>query len=127
MLNDDKFLHDILSNGIEQPSSNFTNKVMKELAKAQIKKEQQVEIPTVIIWMAVLFPLIALTVSLESVYKQISTILQVVGLEKVLTQETIIFVSLGILVFSLIDIALIKWFVKREHRENSKGGVFLSI
>lgn len=127
MINDDKFLRDILSSGIEQPSSNFTSKVMKELAKAQIKQKQQVEIPTAIIWMAVLFPLIALTVSLESVYKQVSTILQVVGLDKVLTQETIIFVSLGILVFSLIDIVLIKWFVKHEHRENSKGGAFFSI
>ncbi|WP_320054343.1 hypothetical protein [uncultured Acetobacteroides sp.] len=127
MLNDDKFLRDILSSGIEQPSSNFTSKVMKELAKAQIKQKQQVEIPTAIIWMAVLFPLIALTVSLESVYKQVSAILQVVGLDKVLTQETIIFVSLGILAFSFIDIVLIKWFVKHEHHENSRGGAFFSI
>jgi hypothetical protein len=127
MMNDDKFLRDILANGIEQPSSNFTSKVMKELAKAQIKKEQQVEIPTVIVWMAVLFPLLALTVSLEPVYRQISLILQVVGLDKVLTQETIIFVSLGILIFSLIDIMLIKKFVKHEHLQNTKGGAFLSV
>jgi len=127
MINDDKFLHDILSDGIEQPSSNFTGKVMKELAKAQVKKEQQVEIPSIIVWMSVLFPIFALTVSLEPVYKQIRLVLQVVGLDKILTQEAIIFVSVGILVFSLVDIALIKWFVRHEHREGSKAGTFFSI
>ena len=107
MLSDDKFLHDILSNGIEQPSSSFTSKVMKELAKAQVKKEKQVEIPSVIVWMAVLFPIFALTISLEPIYKQVSMVLQIFGLDKVLTQEAIGYASVGILIFSLIDNVLI--------------------
>jgi hypothetical protein len=127
MTNDDKFLHEILSNGIEQPSASFTNKVMKALVKAQVKKEQEVEIPTAIIWMAVLFPLLALLTSLEPVYKQLSLMLQVVGLDKILNQETIIFVSLAILAFSLIDIVLIKRFVKHNHHDSSKGEALVSI
>ena len=71
MINDDKFLREILANGIEQPSANFTAKVLKEVEKAQIKKEQQVEIPSALIWMSVLFPILALTVSLEPVYSWI--------------------------------------------------------
>ena len=127
MINDDKFLREILANGIEQPSANFTAKVLKEVEKAQIKKEQQVEIPSTLIWMSVLFPILALTVSLEPVYRQISIVLKLVGLESVITQSTIIYVSLAILAFSLIDIFLLRRFVKHEHQHDSKGKAFLSI
>jgi hypothetical protein len=121
----DEFLKEILANGVEQPSANFTDKVMKRLAKESVKQEQRVEMPSLIVWLSILFPILALTASLKPVYNQLSVMLKAVGLENIITQQTIVILAAAILLFSLLDVFLIRWFVKKEHSAHFK--MFLSL
>jgi len=126
MDNNDQFLRDILANGIEQPSSSFTSKVMKTLSREKVRQQERIEVPSAIVFMAVLFPLIALLASIDSVYAKVDFALSQLGLASVISQQSIVYISLGILFFSLIDIALLKWCAKHEHRNDSNKDTSLS-
>jgi hypothetical protein len=119
-MDQDKFLKEILANGIEQPSANFTSKVLGKLAAQKATQSSKVEIPSLIVFLAILMPILSLTVSLEPIYAQVSTLLKQLGLSSVINQQTIIVISLGILLFSLLDIFLFKRFAKGEHKNAPK-------
>ena len=115
-MNQDKFLKEILANGIEQPSASFTSKVLGKLAAQKSTQSSKVEIPSLIVFLAILMPILSLTVSLEPIYAQVSTLLKQLGLSSIINQQSIIVISLGILLFSLLDIFLFKRFAKGEHK-----------
>jgi hypothetical protein len=119
-MDQDKFLKEILANGIEQPSANFTSKVLGKLAAQKATQNSKVEIPSLIVFLAILMPILSLTVSLEPIYAQVSTLLKQLGLSSIINQQTIIVISLGILLFSLLDIFLFKRFAKGEHKNAPK-------
>lgn len=119
-MDQDKFLKEILANGIEQPSANFTSKVLGKLAAQKATQSSKVEIPSLIVFLAILMPILSLTVSLEPIYAQVSTLLKQLGLSSIINPQTIIVISLGILLFSLLDIFLFKRFAKGEHKNAPK-------
>lgn len=119
-MDQDSYLKEILANGIEQPSSNFTGKVLSRLAKQRMYYKQKVEIPSAIIWLSVLMPILSIAISLEPVYAQVSTLLKILGLGTILSQKTIMVTSMGILFFSLLDIFLIKRLAKEETKDPLK-------
>lgn len=119
-MDQDKFLKEILANGIEQPSANFTSKVLGKLAAQKATQSSKVEIPSLIVFLAILMPILSLTVSLEPIYAQVSTLLKQLGLSSIINQQTIIVISLGVLLFSLLDIFLFKRFTKGEHKNAPK-------
>lgn len=115
----DKFLHDILANGIEQPSASFTAKVLNKLARQNAENEEKIRIPATIIWLSVLFPVLSLMSSLKPVYSQL-TWLHNSSVSAVLSSNVLICLSLGILFVSLLDIFLRKMFVKTERESSLK-------
>lgn len=120
MTNEDQFIHDILASGIEEPSATFTKNVMNQLAQEHVLQQRRVEIPSLAVVMAILFPLLALLVSLEPVYAQVHVMLKVFKLDSIITQQSVIAVSGAILLLCLLDIALVKWFVNAETSSSEK-------
>lgn len=113
MMDDDKFIRDILANGIETPSDNFTKSVMGKIAKEKLRSELPDEVPSFLFWMAAIFPVLAILVSMKPIYAVINTFLGAFGLADVLTQGSLLVIIGGLLALCLLDVALRKIFVHR--------------
>lgn len=116
----DKFLRDILASGIEQPSANFTLKVMKKIEMQSYKREEKVGISSLMIWMSVFLPIFALLVSLEPVYKEISNLINAFGISGLVNKEMLILLSLLLFFFCIMDIFLKKHFMGNTQPSTAK-------